>query len=139
MLYTRQVPHVTQNTFSNMGTTITKLPATLLKALVRMSLKGLWWLIDTGNFAKPTPTLCHELFHSYIHDNTILNPCCFSFIDIPSSYAPLLHDIQQGMVWLISDGSYNPTSQHGTAARLLEGTMSTLQISGRVITPSISQ
>jgi hypothetical protein len=100
-----------------------------------MPRKGLWWLIDTGNFAQPTITLHHECFHLNIHDNTILNPWCFCFIDIPSSNAPLLHDIQEGTVWLISDGSYNPTLHHGMAAWLLEGIASTLQISGRVITP----
>jgi hypothetical protein len=100
-----------------------------------MSQKGLRWLIDTGNFAQSTPTLHHECFHFYIHNNTILNPWCFYFIDIPSSYAPLLHDIQQGTVCLISNGSYNPTLQHGTAAWPVEGLTATLQISGRVITP----
>jgi hypothetical protein len=69
------------------------------------------------------------------HERATLNPWCFDYIDFPTNIEELVQDIQAGEVWIISDGSYNPARQFGTAAWLLEGKLSKLQISGTVITP----
>jgi hypothetical protein len=43
--------------------------------------------------------------------------------------------MMEGQVILISDGSYSPTDNYGTAAWILEGKLSNLQMSGKIVTP----
>jgi hypothetical protein len=45
--------------------------------------------------------------------------------------------MRTGQVLIISDGSYNPTSQRGTAAWILESTNSNLHIIGKIRTPGV--
>jgi hypothetical protein len=104
-------------------------------ASVWKSRKILWWLIDTGDFATNPSVNLHKSFDTFIQERNKKNPWCFDFIDLPSNYEPLLHDIKNENVLLVSDGSYHPTYHRGTAAWILEGTTSTLKISGKVITP----
>jgi hypothetical protein len=134
LIYRRQVPYVTHNIFSNQGTLITETPNNLLKASVRKTCKDLWWLIDTGSFTQPLPSVPHTLPSSFT-DIAHKNTWCTTFLEIPSLYSPLLPDIQSGSVLVVSDGSYNPTTKLGTAAWILEGRLSNIQISGSVITP----
>jgi hypothetical protein len=86
-------------------------------------------------FFSTTSSPNQDNFDSFIENRTILNPWCFEFIDIPSDYSTLLQEIENGNVWLVSDGTFNPTSRTGTAAWILEGITSSLQISGKIITP----
>jgi hypothetical protein len=46
-----------------------------------------------------------------------------------------MREIEQGTLWLVSDGSFNPSMHTGTAAWILEGISSKVHISGKIITP----
>jgi hypothetical protein len=63
------------------------------------------------------------------------NYWCFEFVDVPAVYEDILEDIAHEEVWLVSDGSYQPSLKFGTAAWILEGTKSMKRITGKVITP----
>jgi hypothetical protein len=95
----------------------------------------LLWLIDTGEFDNSAPESQNLSFSEPYVAPFTRNTWCFDYFDIPTDLDPLMQDIVQGTIILISDGSYNPTNHRGTAAWLLEGTTSSTQISGRVITP----
>jgi hypothetical protein len=126
-------PFISHHTYSHEGRIITQLPKDLLKASVRRSKSNSWWMIDNGPFTKPSPLTQYDCFFSYINNFSVQNLWCYEYLDIPSHYVPLINDIKNGEVWIISDGSYDPASQCGTAAWIIEGT-STLQITGQVIT-----
>jgi hypothetical protein len=53
----------------------------------------------------------------------------------PTNTEALIQEIKEGEVWLLSDGSFDPTRRYGTAAWILEGKKSRQRIYGTVITP----
>jgi hypothetical protein len=124
-----------QALFSSLGTPIEHLPETIVKASVQKARHNLLWLIDTGTFATQEKPKAYESFHELLQDIDRPNSWCYQYVHLPSTYDSLLLDIQEGQVILISDGSYMPQDNFGTAAWILEGKRSTLQISGRVTTP----
>jgi hypothetical protein len=135
ILYKREVPERSCNIFSSSGDCINRLPNTILKASVRQTQRNKLWLIDTGTLMTNNPTPIYDSFESYILSNTHINEWCFQWLDLPDNYGPLLHDIINGDVWVVSDGSFHPFTRCGTAAWILEGRTTKLQITGKVITP----
>jgi hypothetical protein len=117
------------------GTRIEHLPSNLHKASVRQSRGGNWCLIDIGTFVRHSHTAPRDCLLSKFQQCTILNPWCFDHVDFPYSYEPLLQDITNGKVWIISDGSYNKKLHCGTAAWILEGKTLNKRILGKIITP----
>jgi hypothetical protein len=65
-------------------------------------------------------------------------PVVFCYLDIPNSYEHLLQDMKCGNINLVSDGSYYSNHSVGTAAWILEGSVSGIQITGAVITPEVA-
>jgi hypothetical protein len=91
--------------------------------------------MDTGTFVMQDMTTAYESFHELLQDKDRRNSWCYQYVQLPLTYDSLLLDIQDGQVILISNGSYMPHDNFGTAAWILEGKRSTLKISGRVTTP----
>lgn len=137
IFYAKQSPSKICNLFNSEGTHISTIPTDIQKASVKQSRSGAWWLIDLGSFSIPSPMPSYECLRTFISSKTT-NPWCFQFLHIPQSYEPLLQDIRSGSLWVVSDGSYHPTHQFGTAAYILEGTQSRINITGAVITPGAS-
>lgn len=135
MAYNRLILLGHRKVFSPAGTLLSNVPPTLFKASVRKIRKNAWWVIDTGTFISPLPTPIYDSFHTMIQTNNHSNPWCFDYVDFPTYYDKLLIDIRNGNIWLVSDGSYHPKHRYGTAAWILEGSTSHLQITGMVITP----
>jgi hypothetical protein len=132
--YNRKLPSAVHGIFLANGTPIHTLPDDLLKASVNKTRTQLLGLIDTGEFYEPIQTTSHQCYHSLIHHSHAAKQWCFEYSDIPQGYEPILQDIVHGNIWLISDGSYHLT-QYGTAAWILEGITSNIQLVGRVIIP----
>jgi hypothetical protein len=63
-----------------------------------------------------------NIFHNA--DRPALNLWCFEFLDISSFSDCLLQELEQGTIWLVSDGSFNPSTHTGTATWILEGIFS---------------
>jgi hypothetical protein len=110
MIYTYTAANnLTQkNIFSDKGILISRIPSDKLKTLVWQLRKGTWYMIDAGHYS-PTQTILHSnTFEEHIINTPHLNPWCFEFLDFPAEYDPLLSDIMNGHIVLISDGSYHP-------------------------------
>jgi hypothetical protein len=131
----RHVSSRNNDLFCSDGIQIEHLPNTLLKATVEKARRNLLWLTDTGLFVRQDITSVHDSFHELLQDKDRRNPWCYQHVQIPQIYDSLLSDIQDGQVILISNGSYTPHDNYGTAAWMLEGKRSKLHISGRIITP----
>jgi hypothetical protein len=114
-------------------------PSDKLKALVWQLQKGTWCMIDAGHYSPTQTILRSNTFEEHVINTPQLNPWCFDFLDFPVDYEPLLIDIQNGHIVLISDGSYHPELRKETAAWILEGTSSHIQLSGRIITPGVEE
>jgi hypothetical protein len=110
-------------------------PTTLLKASVQLTRGNLLWLTDTGYFTEVSREPPHTTFYNNLQQSERPNRWCFDYVDIPKDYELLLSDMMEGQVILISDGSYSPSDNYGTAAWILEGKLSNLQMSGRIVTP----
>jgi hypothetical protein len=132
--FKRPTPIKNQNIFSATGTPIVTLPNDLQKASVKKTRQNRWWLVDTSQILADTSSTVPSIRQQPI-DETFLNPWCFTHVILPSFYDPLITDIKNGDTWLVSDGSYDPINKAGTAAWILEGKASNIQITGRVITP----
>jgi hypothetical protein len=135
VLHKREIPERSHNIFSSTGDYIASLPHTILKASVRRTKRNRLWLIDTGTLMSNSPSPLYDSFESYILSNTHVNTWCFQWLDVPNDYGPLLQDIIKGDVWVVSNGSFQPSTQSGTAAWILEGRSSKLQITGKFISP----
>jgi hypothetical protein len=107
----------------------------LLKASVKQTRTQEWWLIDTGQVLSPPLNTPPSTFDEYLSQLRPTNSWCFHHLSLPTNYEEILNDIKTGDIILVSDGSYHPTKQQGTAAWILEGTKSSIQIIGRVVTP----
>jgi hypothetical protein len=125
----------TYNTFCAEGTPMNQPPTTLLKASVQLTKDNLLWMTDKGYFSEIAQEPTYKTFSDYLQRSERSNRWCFNYVDIPQDYELLLSDMMEGHVILISDGSYNPTDNYGTAAWILEGKLSNLQMSGKIITP----
>jgi hypothetical protein len=135
LLHSRSISNLSGKNFVNIGNPIDNLPTILQKAFVKKSKKNSWRLLDIGDFTS-TPMISHQetnLLHNA--DRLGLNPWCYEFLEIPSNCDRLMQEIEQGPIWLVSDGSFNPSMHTGTAAWILEGISSKVQISGKIITP----
>jgi hypothetical protein len=91
-------------------------------------------LIDTGMTAEEQHKE-YNCLYSFIQDKALRNPWCFEDVTIPEFYGPILEDMKQGNILVISDSSFQPSYKRGCAAWILEGTTCQQQITGRVITP----
>jgi hypothetical protein len=96
--------HRSQNTFSSEGQQINRKPPLLLKASVKLTRNGTWWLIDTGTIVTDT-----DKTNENSEERTTLNPWCCDHVNMPLNTDTLLHEIRAGAVWIISDGSYDLT------------------------------
>lgn len=118
-LYSRQNPIRSQHAFVSTGVLIHTVPKTLLKASIRKTRKDILWLIDTGSIGPTYQAQTFDNFTEFIRGKTHKNRWCFQDITLPDDYGPLLQDIKNGTVWVVSDGSYHPTTRCGTAAWIL--------------------
>jgi hypothetical protein len=132
--FNRPTPIKNQNVFSAAGTPIVTLPNDLQKASVKKTRQNRWWLVDTSQFLAATSSPVPSIRQRHLNE-TFLNPWCFTYVILPLFYDPLITDIKNGDTWLVSDGSFDPISKAGTAAWILEGKASKVQITSRVVTP----
>jgi hypothetical protein len=135
LLYNHNTKSVANNIFGPESTEITTFPSLVQKASVEPLKRGLFRLIDTGELSTPQQPSKPHCFHSFLQKPHKYNQWCFDYLHIPSYYEPIIQDIKNGAVWLVSDGSYHPTLQYGTAAWILEGLTTNIKLIGRVITP----
>jgi hypothetical protein len=136
-LHARLIPNINNHVFSPTRAPIKTLPTPLLKASIQHSKRNCLWLIDTGTFIDRSPTNTHRNFFNFVRETHRHNFWCFENVFLPSRYGSLLNDMRTGQVLIISDGSYNPTSQRGTAAWILESSNSSLHIIGKIWTPGV--
>jgi hypothetical protein len=135
LLHQRNHSKLNQRLYSSSSKLLHSLPATLLKASVRQTRNHQWWLIDTGQVLFPAPNTSPSTFAEYLSLSRQTNSWCFDHFSLPSNYEEILPEITTGDILLVSDGSYHPTKHQGTAAWILKGTKSSIQIIGRVVTP----
>jgi hypothetical protein len=121
MAYNKTLPVGNRKVFTSTDAHLSVLPKILLKASVKKTRKNLWWVIDLGQHLPPVPTVTFDSYQDFLVKTTHKNQWCFDHVEVPPDHHKLLQDVQEGHIWLVSDGSYDPRLQYGTATWILEG------------------
>ena len=124
--------------YSTLGTLCHELPDDAIPVAALATKKGLR-IESSGRTPAQAPLHTTDTFWDYLQGLSPDLTWAFHNLRLEGTFAELASLLRQGKLITVSDGSYDPTTKHGTASWILTTESFFPAISGDCITPGLSQ